>query len=112
MKFPLLKRKGKKKRVCVSSLIVVALNDLYKKNSCSFEFFKSTLFLFNMAINQYLQVRGSHVGTYLPSSGVWHHTQRYLKKGASNTNTVHHLDFDAPTREHAHQLPDDKVLFM
>ncbi|KAJ0008089.1 hypothetical protein Pint_29202 [Pistacia integerrima] len=25
-------------------------------------------------------------------------------------NTVHHLDFDAPTREHAHQLPDDKAL--
>ncbi|KAH7547049.1 hypothetical protein FEM48_Zijuj01G0265900 [Ziziphus jujuba var. spinosa] len=54
------------------------------------------------------KVRGSHVGTYLPSSGIWHHTQRILKKGASNTNTVHHLDFDAPTREHAHQLPDDK----
>ncbi|KAF3451998.1 hypothetical protein FNV43_RR08094 [Rhamnella rubrinervis] len=54
------------------------------------------------------KVRGSHVGTYLPSSGIWHHTQRYLKKGASNTNTVHHLDFDAPTREHAHLLPDDK----
>jgi nuclear pore complex protein Nup107 len=65
-----------------------------------------------MEINQYLQVRGSHVGTYLPSSGVWHNTQRYLKKGAFNTNTVHHLDFDAPTREHAHQLPDDKVLSM
>ncbi|KAK4479532.1 hypothetical protein RD792_015048 [Penstemon davidsonii] len=54
------------------------------------------------------KVRGSHVGTYLPSSGVWHHTQRHLKKGASNPNTVHHLDFDAPTREHAQQLPDDK----
>ncbi|KAF5733486.1 nuclear pore complex protein [Tripterygium wilfordii] len=54
------------------------------------------------------EVRGSHVGTYLPNSGVWHHTQRFLKSGASSTNTVHHLDFDAPTREHAHQLPDDK----
>ncbi|RVX17140.1 Nuclear pore complex protein NUP107 [Vitis vinifera] len=56
------------------------------------------------------KVRGSHVGTYLPSSGIWHHTQRFLKKGVSNSNTVHHLDFDAPTREHAPLLPDDKVL--
>ncbi|XP_059456624.1 nuclear pore complex protein NUP107 isoform X1 [Corylus avellana] len=64
--------------------------------------------LASKALDLESKVRGSHVGTYLPSSGVWHHTQRYLKKGASNTNTVHHLDFDAPTREHAHQLPDDK----
>ncbi|XP_051152717.1 nuclear pore complex protein NUP107 [Andrographis paniculata] len=54
------------------------------------------------------KVRGSHVGTYLPSSGIWQHTQRYLKRGASNQKTVHHLDFDAPTREHCQQLPDDK----
>ncbi|XP_041994312.1 nuclear pore complex protein NUP107-like [Salvia splendens] len=54
------------------------------------------------------KVRGSHVGTYLPSSGVWHHTQRHLKRGASNQKTIHHLDFDAPTREHAQQLLDDK----
>ncbi|KAL5579606.1 hypothetical protein UlMin_012048, partial [Ulmus minor] len=54
------------------------------------------------------KVRGSHVGSYLPTSGIWHHTQRYLKKGTSNSSTIHHLDFDAPTREHAHQLPDDK----
>ncbi|KAI8025179.1 Nuclear pore complex protein NUP107 [Camellia lanceoleosa] len=54
------------------------------------------------------EVRGSHVGTYLPSSGVWRHTQRALKKGVSKPETVHHLDFDAPTREHAEQLPDDK----
>ncbi|KAB1211918.1 hypothetical protein CJ030_MR5G000979 [Morella rubra] len=56
------------------------------------------------------KVRGSHVGSYIPSSGVWHQTQRFLKKGASNANIIHHLDFDAPTREHAHQLPDDKKL--
>ena len=55
-------------------------------------------------------MRGSHVGTYLPSSGIWHHTQRFLKKGVSNSSTVHHLDFDASTREHATLLPDDKVL--
>ncbi|KAJ7963320.1 Nuclear pore complex protein [Quillaja saponaria] len=54
------------------------------------------------------KVRGSHVGTYLPSSGVWHHTQCYLKKKTSNMTTVHHLDFDASTREHANPLPDDK----
>ncbi|KAJ0008276.1 hypothetical protein Pint_29232 [Pistacia integerrima] len=55
------------------------------------------------------KVRGSHVGTYLPNSGIWRHTQRFPKKGASSSNTVHHLDFDAPAREHTHQLPDDKV---
>ncbi|CAL5379346.1 unnamed protein product [Camellia sinensis] len=54
------------------------------------------------------EVRGSHVGTYLPSSGVWRHTQRALKKGVSKPKPVRHLDFDAPTREHAEQLPDDK----
>lgn len=54
------------------------------------------------------KVRGSHVGTYLPSSGVWRSTQRYLKKGISTPDSVHHLDFDAPTRENAQQLPDDK----
>ncbi|KAI4355403.1 hypothetical protein L6164_004182 [Bauhinia variegata] len=54
------------------------------------------------------KLRGSHVGTYLPSSGVWHHTQRYLKKGTSDMNIVHHLDFDAPTRENANILPNDK----
>ncbi|KAL0424939.1 UNVERIFIED_CONTAM: Nuclear pore complex protein [Sesamum radiatum] len=54
------------------------------------------------------KVRGSHVGTYLPSSGVWNHTQRHLKRGGSNLKTIHHLDFDAPTRENSQQLPDDK----
>ncbi|KAL1212084.1 Nuclear pore complex protein [Cardamine amara subsp. amara] len=53
------------------------------------------------------KVRGSHVGTYLPNAGVWHHTQRYLKKNGSAADTVHHLDFDAPTREHAYILSDD-----
>ncbi|XP_022724801.1 nuclear pore complex protein NUP107-like isoform X2 [Durio zibethinus] len=64
--------------------------------------------LASKALDLESKVRGFHVGTYLPNSGIWHHTQRFLKKGASAANTVHHLDFDAPTREHAHQLPDDK----
>ncbi|XP_050232383.1 nuclear pore complex protein NUP107 [Mercurialis annua] len=64
--------------------------------------------LASKALDLESKVRGSHVGTYLPNSGIWHHTQRLLKKDASSTNIVHHLDFDAPTREHAHQLPDDK----
>ncbi|KAJ8755759.1 hypothetical protein K2173_024303 [Erythroxylum novogranatense] len=64
--------------------------------------------LASKALDLESKVRGSHVGTYLPNSGIWHHTQRFLKKGSSNINTVHHLDFDAPTRENAHQLPDDK----
>ncbi|XP_023549300.1 nuclear pore complex protein NUP107 [Cucurbita pepo subsp. pepo] len=64
--------------------------------------------LASKALDLETKIRGSHVGTYLPSSGVWHNTQRSLKKGTSNTNVIHHLDFDAPTREHAHQLADDK----
>uniref|UniRef100_A0A2P2K3Y4 Nuclear pore complex protein n=1 Tax=Rhizophora mucronata TaxID=61149 RepID=A0A2P2K3Y4_RHIMU len=64
--------------------------------------------LASKALDLERKVRGSHVGTYLPNSGIWHQTQRFLKKGSSDTNTVHHLDFDAPTREHAHLLSDDK----
>ncbi|KAL7234883.1 hypothetical protein ACSBR1_018367 [Camellia fascicularis] len=47
------------------------------------------------------EVRRSHVGTYLPSSRVWRHTQRALKKGVSKPKAIHQLDFDAPMREHA-----------
>ncbi|KAJ0075043.1 hypothetical protein Patl1_33741 [Pistacia atlantica] len=65
--------------------------------------------LASKALDLERKVRGPHVGTYLPISGIWHHTQCFVKKGASSSNTVHHLDFDAPTRERAHQLPDDKV---
>ncbi|XP_039127223.1 nuclear pore complex protein NUP107 [Dioscorea cayenensis subsp. rotundata] len=54
------------------------------------------------------KVRGSRVGSYLPSSGVWHHTQRFLKKKNDDPAIVRHVDFDAPTREFAHQLSDDK----
>ncbi|KAI7735809.1 hypothetical protein M8C21_000571 [Ambrosia artemisiifolia] len=54
------------------------------------------------------KIRGSHVGTHLPTSGVWNHTQRFLKKGSISEKIVQHLDFDAPTREHAQPLPDDK----
>ncbi|PIA42962.1 hypothetical protein AQUCO_02000426v1 [Aquilegia coerulea] len=54
------------------------------------------------------KVRGCYVGSYLPSSGVWHNTQRLLKRGHAAAATVQHLDFDAPTRELAQQHPDDK----
>ncbi|GAB4850018.1 hypothetical protein Ancab_029316 [Ancistrocladus abbreviatus] len=54
------------------------------------------------------KVQGSHVGVYLPSSGIWHNTQRHLKRSTRNSDTVHHLDFDAPTREKAPPLPDDR----
>lgn len=57
-------------------------------------------------------MRGSRVGSYLPSSGVWHHTQRFLKKKNDDPAIVRHVDFDAPTREFAHQLSDDKVLML
>lgn len=54
------------------------------------------------------KVKGFYVGSYLPSSGIWHHTQRLLKKGHATSATVHQLDFDAPTRERAQQHPEDK----
>lgn len=54
------------------------------------------------------KVRGSHVGSYLPSSGVWHHTQRFLKKKNDDPAIIRHLDFDAPTREVVQPLSDDK----
>ncbi|KAL6653596.1 hypothetical protein ACP70R_008520 [Stipagrostis hirtigluma subsp. patula] len=54
------------------------------------------------------KVRGSHVGSYLPSSGVWHRTQRYLKRKSNDSSIVKHVDFDAPTREGAQLHPDDK----
>ncbi|KAF8666001.1 hypothetical protein HU200_054090 [Digitaria exilis] len=54
------------------------------------------------------KVIGSHVGSYLPSSGVWHCTQRYLKRKNNDSTIVKHVDFDAPTREGAQLLPDDK----
>nr|XP_029118750.1 nuclear pore complex protein NUP107 isoform X2 [Elaeis guineensis] len=54
------------------------------------------------------KVRGSHVGSYLPSSGVWHHTQRFLKKKNDDPAIIRHMDFDAPTREAARPLSDDK----
>lgn len=60
------------------------------------------------ALDLEMKVRGCHVGSYLPSSGVWHHTQRLLKKKNNDPSTVQHLDFDAPTREVAQLLPDDK----
>ncbi|KAL0907305.1 hypothetical protein M5K25_021705 [Dendrobium thyrsiflorum] len=52
--------------------------------------------------------KGCYVGSYLPSSGVWHHTQRFLKRRINDPSVVHHMDFDAPTREGAQILPDDK----
>ncbi|XP_064946540.1 nuclear pore complex protein NUP107-like [Musa acuminata AAA Group] len=54
------------------------------------------------------KVRGSHVGSYFPSSGVWHHTQRYLKKMSGDPAIVQHMDFDASTREVAQPILDDK----
>ncbi|OVA11455.1 Nuclear pore protein 84/107 [Macleaya cordata] len=58
--------------------------------------------------NKVRDKKGCHVGTYLPRSGVWHDTQRFLKKGLADPATIQHLDFDAPTREMAQLLPDDK----
>ncbi|XP_057535635.1 nuclear pore complex protein NUP107 isoform X2 [Amaranthus tricolor] len=64
--------------------------------------------LASKALDLESKVHGSHVGTYLPSSGIWHNTQRHLKKNEIGLKTVKHLDFDAPTRENALPLPDDR----
>lgn len=52
--------------------------------------------------------KGCYVGSYLPNSGVWHHTQRFLKRNINDPSVVNHMDFDAPTREVAQLLSDDK----
>ncbi|XP_078444355.1 nuclear pore complex protein isoform X2 [Wolffia australiana] len=54
------------------------------------------------------KVKGSHVGSYLPSSGVWHHTQQYLRRKNHGQTIVQHLDFDAPTREAGQLHLDDR----
>ena len=56
-------------------------------------------------------MKGSHVGSYLPSSGVWHHTQRYLNRKNNDPAIVEHLDFDAPTREAGQLHLDDRVCY-
>ncbi|PKA59339.1 hypothetical protein AXF42_Ash001433 [Apostasia shenzhenica] len=53
--------------------------------------------------------KGCYVGSYIPSSGVWHHTQRSLKRKINDSSIVHHMDFDAPTREVAQLVSDDKL---
>ncbi|CAA6664616.1 unnamed protein product [Spirodela intermedia] len=54
------------------------------------------------------KVKGSHIGSYLPSSGIWHHTQRYLRRKNDDPAIIQHLDFDAPTREAGQLLLDDR----
>ncbi|KAG6792237.1 hypothetical protein POTOM_001381 [Populus tomentosa] len=96
--------------ICIQQTrLITLLEEIYMLKVANFTLFSTTdhaCVLLEFGLN--LSVQGSHVGTYLPKSGIWHQTQRFLQKGASNTNTVQHLDFDAPTREHAHQLLDDK----
>ncbi|KAL0743683.1 hypothetical protein Bca4012_085196 [Brassica carinata] len=95
-----------------SNVVTLAYHD-YKEQkwnkmvAAAFSFLVSQVFVFPTRHKLKMLVRGSHVGTYLPNAGVWHHTQRYLKKTGSGVDTVRHLDFDAPTREHARLLPDD-----
>ncbi|KAG6792215.1 hypothetical protein POTOM_001358 [Populus tomentosa] len=109
--------------ICIQQTrLITLLEEIYMLKVANFTLFSTTdhacvLLEFGLNLSvlgkpgsafKHHDVQGSHVGTYLPKSGIWHQTQRFLQKGASNTNTVQHLDFDAPTREHAHQLLDDK----
>lgn len=54
------------------------------------------------------KVKGWYTGSYLHKSGVWHQTQRLLRKRSGSSMLVHHLDFDAPTREQARIHPEDQ----
>ncbi|CAN6451397.1 unnamed protein product [Victoria cruziana] len=64
--------------------------------------------LASKALDLEKKIRGWHVGSYLHNSGLWHRTQKFLKKGISDSTIVQHLDFDAPTREDACLAPEDK----
>ncbi|GLJ31305.1 hypothetical protein SUGI_0628000 [Cryptomeria japonica] len=54
------------------------------------------------------KVKGWYAGSYLHTSGVWHQTQRLLRKKAGNATIVHHVDFDATTREQTKLHPEDQ----
>ncbi|KAF3792303.1 Nuclear pore complex protein [Nymphaea thermarum] len=64
--------------------------------------------LASKALDLEKKIRGWHVGSYLHNSGLWQRTQRFLKKGVCDSTLVQHLDFDAPTREDAFLLSEDK----
>lgn len=54
--------------------------------------------------------KGWYAGSYLQRLGVWHQTQRAIKKMAGKAVLVQHLDPDAPTREHARLEAEDQKL--
>lgn len=54
--------------------------------------------------------KGWYAGSYMQKLGVWHQTQRAIRKHAGHATLVHNVDPDAPTREHARLHPEDQKL--
>lgn len=54
--------------------------------------------------------KGWYAGSYLQKLGVWHQTQRAIRKTAGKDVLVQHLDPDAPTREQARLQAEDQKL--
>jgi nuclear pore complex protein Nup107 len=54
--------------------------------------------------------KGWDVGSYSQNLGVWHHTQRAIRKRAGQATLVHSMDPDATTREQARLHPEDQKL--
>lgn len=54
--------------------------------------------------------KGWYAGSYMQKLGVWHQTQRAIRKHAGHGTIVQNVDPDAPTREHARLHPEDQKL--
>lgn len=54
--------------------------------------------------------KGWYAGSYMQKLGVWHQTQREIRKRAGQATLVRNVDPDAPTREHARLHPEDQKL--
>ena len=54
--------------------------------------------------------KGWYAGSYMQKLGVWHQTQRAIRKRAGQATLVHHVDPDAPTREQARLHTEDQKL--
>lgn len=54
--------------------------------------------------------KGWYAGSYMQKLGVWHQTQRAIRKHAGHATLVQNVDPDAPTREHARLHPEDQKL--
>eukprot|EP00250_Pteridium_aquilinum_P018743 c24191_g1_i1 orf=1363-4599(-) len=66
--------------------------------------------LASKAIDLDKKQKGWYAGSYLQKLGVWHQTQRSIRKMVGNAVFVQHLDPDAPSREQARLQEEDQKL--